>query len=75
MALSTTTRSSFLNILLRLTNNHLRRRKREELLPLAPTILDAPVVLVALIAHISESQRTSIATVNGAQSVDAFVWK
>jgi hypothetical protein len=39
------------------------------------TILDAPVILVALIAHICESQHTSIATVDSAQGVDALVFE
>jgi hypothetical protein len=72
---STAQRSRLLNIILLLANDLLRRREREELLPLPSTILDAPVILVALIAHICESQHTSIATVDSAQGVDALVFE
>ena len=63
----TSQHSRLFNSTLPLADDRLRRREQEELLPLAPTIFDAPVVLVAPITHISESQPTSIATVNGPQ--------
>ena len=67
--------SRLLNITLLLADDRIRGPKREEFLALAPTILDAPVVLVALIAHLSESQPTSVATVNGSQGIDTLVFE
>jgi hypothetical protein len=72
---STAHHSRLLNITLLLANDLLRRRERKELLPLPSTILDAPVILVALIAHVCESQHTSIAAVDSAQGVDTLVFE
>jgi hypothetical protein len=67
-------RSRLLNMALRLANNPIGHSERQELLTLAPAILDAPVPLVALKARVYVYQYACvIAPVDGSQSHDAVV--